>query len=171
MRYDRASQNLDHHPNYILAAFMASARSARPSTGLRWTGRPALDGSPPQRAPAAAIRVDQDVRDFWRKRAGYSSQRLAAVGSSWWRRWTGSRLPTSRSGLTAATIALARIERRATQPPQPARPFGTEPPLTCLRRACGGGRRTRTCCTRPDRWGSAGWRGPRWRGSGPSGRA
>ncbi|HEX3959373.1 MAG TPA: hypothetical protein VHZ03_22530 [Trebonia sp.] len=24
MRYDRARQNLDRHPNYILAAFMAS---------------------------------------------------------------------------------------------------------------------------------------------------
>jgi len=24
MRYDRACQNLDRHPNYILAAFMAS---------------------------------------------------------------------------------------------------------------------------------------------------
>ncbi len=24
MRYDRARQNLDHHPNYILAAYMAS---------------------------------------------------------------------------------------------------------------------------------------------------
>jgi len=24
MRYDRARKNLDHHPNYILAAFMAS---------------------------------------------------------------------------------------------------------------------------------------------------
>lgn len=26
MRYDRARHNLDRHPNYILAAFMASAR-------------------------------------------------------------------------------------------------------------------------------------------------
>ena len=25
MRYDRARQNLDRHPNYILAAFMASS--------------------------------------------------------------------------------------------------------------------------------------------------
>jgi integrase/recombinase XerD len=25
MRYDRARQNVDRHPNYILAAFMASA--------------------------------------------------------------------------------------------------------------------------------------------------
>ena len=24
MRYDRARKNLDHHPNYILAAYMAS---------------------------------------------------------------------------------------------------------------------------------------------------
>ncbi|WP_269456524.1 hypothetical protein [Nocardia terpenica] len=24
MRYDRARTNLDHHPNYILAAYMAS---------------------------------------------------------------------------------------------------------------------------------------------------
>jgi hypothetical protein len=27
MRYDRARQNLDRHPNYILAAFMASGTS------------------------------------------------------------------------------------------------------------------------------------------------
>ena len=40
MRYDRARRNLDRHPNYILAAYMASgtwpgARLPRPSPGRR----------------------------------------------------------------------------------------------------------------------------------------
>ena len=30
MRYDRARQNLDRHPNYILAAYMASGTRPRP---------------------------------------------------------------------------------------------------------------------------------------------
>ena len=31
MRYDRARTTLDRHPNYILAAYMASGTSAQPS--------------------------------------------------------------------------------------------------------------------------------------------
>jgi hypothetical protein len=31
MRYDRARQNLDRHPNYILAAFMASGTRPKPA--------------------------------------------------------------------------------------------------------------------------------------------
>ena len=46
MRYDRARQNLDRHPNYILAAYMASGTlpNFRPRA---WTpgGRPALPAS------------------------------------------------------------------------------------------------------------------------------
>jgi hypothetical protein len=30
MRYDRARKNLDRHPNYILAAYMASGTRASP---------------------------------------------------------------------------------------------------------------------------------------------
>ena len=36
MRYDRARQNLNHHPNYILAAYMASG--TRPSQRLSRLG-------------------------------------------------------------------------------------------------------------------------------------
>jgi integrase/recombinase XerD len=40
MRYDRARRNLDRHPNYILAAFMASgtARSAGDALHCRIAG-------------------------------------------------------------------------------------------------------------------------------------
>ena len=34
MRYDRARKNLDRHPNYILAAFMASGRNWSSRTKL-----------------------------------------------------------------------------------------------------------------------------------------
>jgi integrase/recombinase XerD len=33
MRYDRARKNLDRHPNYILAAYMASGTRGRDSCG------------------------------------------------------------------------------------------------------------------------------------------
>jgi site-specific recombinase XerD len=43
MRYDRARQNLDRHPNYILAAYMASGRDRiRVLRGSGLGGSPAL---------------------------------------------------------------------------------------------------------------------------------
>jgi hypothetical protein len=37
MRYDRARNNLDRHPNYILAAYMAPAPNQGPQTISRWS--------------------------------------------------------------------------------------------------------------------------------------
>jgi hypothetical protein len=37
MRYDRARKNLDRHPNYILAAFMASG--TQPTVGMPYSSR------------------------------------------------------------------------------------------------------------------------------------
>jgi hypothetical protein len=69
MRYDRARKNLDRHPNYILAAYMASGTpSCLPST------RPVGSG-PPSGPPRQA---DLDGW-FGRWRAGRWSARLARV--------------------------------------------------------------------------------------------
>jgi hypothetical protein len=50
MRYDRARKNLDRHPNYILAAYMASGTWA-PLTTLPMTVRSIAR----RRLPAAAV--------------------------------------------------------------------------------------------------------------------
>jgi hypothetical protein len=45
MRYGRGRQNLDHHPNYILAAFRPPALTAR-VPAVRPAGMPCIAASP-----------------------------------------------------------------------------------------------------------------------------
>jgi integrase/recombinase XerD len=44
MRYDRARKNLDRHPNYILAAYMASGTLPTPDPELMHHARSCMSG-------------------------------------------------------------------------------------------------------------------------------
>ena len=60
LRYDRARENLDRHPNYILAAYMASASRRVPRLGARRPDVPGGGEDPARAVPSAA---DSGCRD------------------------------------------------------------------------------------------------------------
>jgi hypothetical protein len=57
MRYDRARKNLDRHPNYILAAYMASGTRASPR----------IPRFKLHEAPCSTVAVSQEatIRTLW----------------------------------------------------------------------------------------------------------